>query len=276
MINRHEAAAAPLSTNGRMFIQGTDKLMCYDAYNGTFLWERKNPGAVRTGVFNNRETSNLAATDDTLFVAIHEECHAYDAVTGEITKKFSIPETSDGIPRAWAYVAHDDGILFGTSTIREELEEHLRRRGRTVKSRTDAVFAVDPKTGKRLWTYRGDNILHTTIAVGPERMYFIDSSLTPSERQRLYQQDKSDLKKLTGDEAKKAEAEMKEYDKRLCVAVDKRTGEKIWERTVDVTDTTEVSAGGGSLTVMYAEGHLVLCGANANGHYWKQFLSGRV
>ena len=274
MINRHEAAAAPLSTNGRMFIQGTDKLMCYDAYNGTFLWERENPGAVRTGVFNNRETSNLAATDDTLFVAIRDECHAYDAATGEINGQFSIPETKDGIPRAWAYVAHDDGILFGTSTIREELEEHLRRRGRTVKSKTDAVFAVDPGTGERLWTYRGDNILHTTIAVGPERMYFIDSSLTPGERQRLYQRDKSDLAKLTGEEARNAEAKMKEYDKRRCVALNKRTGQKIWERAVDVTDTTDVSAGGGSLTVMYAEGHLVLCGANANGHYWKQFLSG--
>ena len=274
MINRHEAAAAPLSTNGRMFIQGTDKVMCYDAYNGTFLWERENPGAVRTGVFNNRETSNLAATDDTLFVAIHDECHAYDAATGEITHRFKIPESSDSVPRAWAYVAHDDGLLFGTSTIREELEEHLRRRGRTVKSKTDAVFAVDPKTGERLWTYRGDNILHTTIAVGPKHMYFIDSSLTPSERQRLYQQDKSDLKKLTGEEAKKAEEEMKAYDKRMCVAINKRTGEKLWERAVDVTDTTNVSAGGGSLTVMYADGYLVLCGANANGHYWRQFLSG--
>jgi len=43
---------------------------------------------------------------------------------------------------------------------------------------------------------------------------------------------------------------------------------------VDVTDTTNVSAGGGSLTVMYADGKLLLCGANANGHYWKQFLAG--
>ncbi len=64
MINRHEAAGAPLSTNGRMFIQGTDSIMAYDAYNGTFLWEHQNPGAIRTGVFNNRETHNLAASDD--------------------------------------------------------------------------------------------------------------------------------------------------------------------------------------------------------------------
>jgi outer membrane protein assembly factor BamB len=42
-INRHEAAAAPLSTNGRFFSQGTDSVRAYDAYNGQFLWEYKNP-----------------------------------------------------------------------------------------------------------------------------------------------------------------------------------------------------------------------------------------
>lgn len=67
MINRHEAAGAPLSTNGRMFIQGTDSIMAYDAYNGNFLWDFENPGAIRTGVFNNRETHNLAATDDVVY-----------------------------------------------------------------------------------------------------------------------------------------------------------------------------------------------------------------
>ena len=275
MINRHEAAGAPLSTNGRMFIQGTDRLMAYDAYNGNFLWEFENPGAIRTGVFNNRETHNLAASDDSLFVAINDECLSLDAATGKIKATYKTPETSDGVPRAWAYLAYDQDQLFGTSTIREELEQRMRRRGLTVKSQTDAVFAVDTKTGDRMWTYRGSNILHTTIAIGPDHMYFIDSSITPEERQQLYLKDKTDLKKLTGDAAKKAEAEMKAFDVRLAVAIDRRTGEKVWEKAVNVTDTTNVSAGGGSLTLMYADGHVVLCGANANGHYWKQFLSGQ-
>ncbi len=274
MVNRHQAAGAPLSTNGRMFIQGEDRLMAYDAYNGTFLWEYENPGAIRTGVFNNRETHNLAASDDVLYVAVADKCTALDAATGAVTAQYSTPKTSDGIDRAWAYLAYDDGQLFGTSTIREELEARLRRRGLTVQSQTDAVFAIDTKTGKRAWTYHGDNILHTTIAIGPERIYFIDSSITPEQRQLLYRQDKGELKKLTGDAALKAEAEMKKLDLRLAVALDRRSGEKLWEKPVNVTDTTNLSAGGGSLTLMYADGHVVLCGANANGHYWKQFLSG--
>lgn len=274
MINRHEAAGAPLSTNGRMFIQGTNSVMAYDAYNGSFLWEYENPGAIRTGVFNNRETHNLAASDDTLFVAVGEKCTALDAATGKIKAEYATPESKDGIERAWAYIAHDNGQLFGTSTIREELERRLRRRGLTISSQTDAVFAVDVATNERTWTYRGKNILHTTIAIGPECVYFIDSSISTEERQRLYLQDKGELKKLTGEAAKKAEEEMKRLDVRMAVALDRKTGEQKWARPVNVTDTTNISAGGGSLTVMYADGHLVLCGANANGHYWRQFLAG--
>lgn len=274
MINRHEAAGAPLSTNGRMFIQGTDKVMAYDAYNGTFLWDHANPGAIRTGVFNNRETHNLAASDDVLYMAVGDTCKGLDAATGKIISEFKTPASPDGVERAWAYVAYDNGQLFGSSTVRQELEEKLRRRGLTVKSQTDAIFGIDTKTGEFQWTYRGSNILHTTVAIGPDCVYFIDSSITPEERQQLYRRDKEELKNLTGEAALAAEEQMKKLDLRLAVALDRKTGEKRWERPVNVTDTTEVSAGGGSLTVMYADGHLVLCGANANGHYWKQFLAG--
>ena len=41
-----------------------------------------------------------------------------------------------------------------------------------------------------------------------------------------------------------------------------------------MTDCSDIGAGGGRLTLMYQSGTLVLCGANANGHYWKQFIEG--
>lgn len=274
MINRHEAAGAPLSTNGRMFIQGTDSIMAYDAYNGTFLWSYDNPGAIRTGVFNNRETHNLCANDDTLFMAINDTCQALDAATGRVKHTFETPVSSDGIERAWAYVANDGRQLFGTSTIRQELEEKMRRRGLTVSSQTDGLFAYDIDNKNLQWVYRGENILHTTIAISPEHLFFIESTLTSEQRQELYRRDKGDLKDLTGEAATKAEEEMKALDMRKAVCLDRITGEKLWEQPVDVTDTTNISAGGGSLTVIYSDGCLLLCGANANGHYWKQFLSG--
>ncbi len=60
----------------------------------------------------------------------------------------------------------------------------------------------------------------------------------------------------------------------MAVALNLKTGEKLWGHAVDVTDCSDIGTGGGKLTMMFADGKLVLCGANANGHYWKQFVSG--
>ncbi|HUG66996.1 MAG TPA: PQQ-binding-like beta-propeller repeat protein, partial [Pirellulaceae bacterium] len=275
MINRHEAAAAPLSTNGRMFIQGMESILCYDAYNGTFLWEYKNPGAIRTGVFNNEETSNLAASDDALFVAVDDTCTEVDAATGKVRAVHKTPASEDKIPRVWGYVAHWNGMLFGTSTIRKDLEQSLRRRGHTVANTTDAIFAIDVKTGERKWAYRGKNIMHVTIAIGDDRAFFIDSSISQQQRDELLRQDKTELKNLNEEEAKKKEAELKALDVRLAVAVDTNNGKVLWSQPVDVTHCSYVGIGGGQITLMYHDGHVLICGANANGHYWRQFLSGQ-
>ncbi|MBI2479416.1 MAG: methyltransferase domain-containing protein, partial [Planctomycetia bacterium] len=226
MINRHEGASAPLSTNGRMFIQGLDSILCYDAYNGTFLWEYKNPGALRTGVFNNEETSNLAASDDALFVAVDDTCTEVVAATGKVRAVHKTPASEDKIPRVWGYVGYWNGMLFGTSTIRKDLEQSLRRRGHTVANTTDAIFAVDVKTGERKWVYRGQNIMHVTIAIGDDRAFFIDSSISQQQRDELLRQDKTELKNLGEEEAKKKEAELKALDVRLAVAV--LRGQREW------------------------------------------------
>jgi len=274
MINRHEAAAAPLSTNGRFFSQGIDSVRAYDAYNGQFLWEYKNPGAIRTGVFNNNETSNLAANDDSLFVAVGGTCTQLDAATGRIKAQHKTPVSSDGVKRDWGYVAHHEGILYGTSTIRSDLSDALRRRGLTVQSDTDAIFAVDLKTGQRQWTYRGPNIMHVTITIGDGQMFFVESTLSPDQREALLRQDKTVLKDLPPEEAKKKEEELKKLDVRTAIALEAKTGQEVWRHAIDVTNCTNVSSGGGNLALMYKGGHLLICGANANGHYWKQFLAG--
>lgn len=275
MINRHDAASAPLSTNGRMFIQSVDSVEAYDAYNGLFLWEYKNPGALRTGVFNNQDTSNFAASEDAVFIAVEDTCTMLDAATGKVISKFKAPQATDKIPRVWGYVAHWNGMLFGTSTIRKDLQASLRRRGHLVENATDSIFAVDPKTGKEIWRYRGKNVMHVTIAIGGNRVFFIDSSITPEQREELLREDKTALKKLGAEEAKKKEAELKALDVRLAVALDANTGKLLWSEAVDVTVCSGVGIGGGNFTLMYHDGHVVICGANANGHYWRQFLSGQ-
>ena len=259
MVNRHDAAAAPLAVNGRIFIQGENIVMAYDSYNGTLLWKRNIPGAMRTRL-KRTECSNLAASEDSFFVAVGNKCLRLDAETGETRAVYQVPAALESTSGRWGYLAYVDGILYGST--------------KTKTGVSNSVFAIDARNGKPLWTYEGKNIANLTITVGDGWFFFIDSSLTAEQRQALLEQDKSHLQNLTDEEAKKAEQRAKRLDARLAIALDARTGGKIWAKPVDVTDCSRIGIGGGELTAMYRDGILVLCGANANGHYWRQFLSG--
>ena len=274
MVNRHNGAVGPLSVNGRLFIQGDESVMAFDAYNGRQLWEVKNPGAIRTGVYNAREPGNMAATDDSLFMILDEKCIQFDAATGKIVHTFAVPGSDTDKQLQWGYIAYHGGLLYGTATRRVDKAAEAARRGATVAISTDSIFAFDVKTGDQKWSHQGHHVSHVSIAIGDGNLFFIDSSLTPAQREELLRQDKTDLAKLTGAAQKLAEERIKKADLRLAVALDAVTGKKLWEKPVDVTDCSEIGIGGGSLTLMYQNGHIVLGGANANGHYWPQFLAG--
>ena len=275
MTNRHEGAVGPVSEGGRLFVQGDKSVMAYDAFNGGFLWEKYNPDALRTGVFNNHESGNLVATSKEVFMVQGHKCLHINAATGQTIRTYEIPDYDGDPNRQWGFVAHHDGRLFGTSTVRKMLAKEARRRGRASEaSNTDKIFAIDIETGDLLWSHQGQNISHTTIAIDDHRLYFIDAALTIDARERLLKQDKSELEKLTGEARQIAEDRMKRIDARRAVALDVATGKPQWSEAVDVTDCTGVGIGAGRLTVMVSGKHLVLCGANANGHYWKQFLAG--
>jgi outer membrane protein assembly factor BamB len=274
MVNRHDGAVGPLAVGGRLIVQGEWTIKAYDAYNGQHLWTHENEKALRTGVFQNQNPGNLAASEDRVFHFLGDECFELDAATGETRAVHRLPAEADEGRHEWGYLAVQDGTLIGTATIREQIEERNRRRGHATQDATDSIFAIDLKTGAHRWTYRGKSISHHTIAIGPEQVYFIDSSITSAQRQEILNQDKSHLAHLTGEERERAEERLKNADVRMATALDIETGEKVWAEPVDVTDCSDIGIGGGKLTLMYADGVLILGGANANGHYWQQFING--
>jgi outer membrane protein assembly factor BamB len=260
MVNRHDAAAAPLVVNGKLFIQGENTVMAYDSYNGTLLWQRDIPGAVRTRL-KAKECGNLAASEDSFFVALPDRCLRLDAETGKTVATYPLPVKPSGSASQWGFLAYVDGILYGSAMTRIGV--------------SDRVFAIDSRSGELLWQQEAKNIGNLTLALGDGWLFFIDSSLTREQRDQLLRQDKSQLTSLKGEEAKQAEEAMKKLDVRLAIALDARTGGKLWETPVDVTDCSNIGIGGGDLMAIYSDGVLLLCGANANGHYWKQFLAGQ-
>jgi outer membrane protein assembly factor BamB len=260
MVNRHDAAAAPLVVNGKTFIQGENVVMAQDSYNGTMLWRRDIPGAMRTRL-KARECGNLAASDDSFFVALPDRCLRLDAETGQTVATYPLPVKPGDAAAQWGFLAYVDGILYGSAMTRLGV--------------SDRIFAIDSRSSELLWQYEAKNIGNLTLALGDGWLFFIDSSLTREQRDELLRQDKSRFASLKGEEARQAEAAIKKLDLRLAVALDARTGGKLWETPVDVTDCSNIGIGGGDLMAIYNDGVLLLGGANANGHYWKQFLAGQ-
>ena len=112
MMDRHSKAASPVSMDGRLFIQGEEVIMAYDAYNGTFLWEREIPGAVRARA--DVDGGNLKVTKNGLYVAAFDKCYRLDPATGETIGTFKIPAPPAGESRRWGYISFENNILYGS------------------------------------------------------------------------------------------------------------------------------------------------------------------
>ncbi|MGB2764902.1 MAG: PQQ-binding-like beta-propeller repeat protein [Candidatus Aminicenantaceae bacterium] len=115
MVERHSKAASPVSINGRLFIQGEEVIMAYNAFNGTLLWEREIPGAVRPRA--DVDGGNLVATEDNLYVAAHDKCYCLNPATGETIRVLEIPSSHDGSSHRWGYVSFTDNTLYGSRAV---------------------------------------------------------------------------------------------------------------------------------------------------------------
>jgi outer membrane protein assembly factor BamB len=115
MVERHARAQSPVALNGRLFVEGEELIMAIDAFNGTQLWQRALPGAVRVKI--KADSGNLVATEGGLYVAALDQCYRLDPVTGRTMRVYDLPPSSDGMPRRWGYVSVKDGILYGSTAM---------------------------------------------------------------------------------------------------------------------------------------------------------------
>ena len=264
MAERHRRAAAPLAIGGRVFVlgegsadrigAGENAIMAYDAYNGLKLWERKIRGALRVSVTH--DAGNSAVNDDSLFVAVGDQCLRLDAATGETRMTYAMPPAPDGEPRLWGYVGVVGELLYGS---------------RTVKGRTaDCVFALDLADGKLRWKQEGQSIAQGAIAIGDGRFYFADAGVTDTERREALAEQLR-ARRRAGEPAGDDKLETSVH---RVVALDAVRGSKLWERPVEVSG----AVGGSywcSLGAIYDRDVLLLFGVFLDGHYWQQFFAGQ-
>ena len=268
MAERHSRAASPLASNGRLFVlgegsqnrvgTGENTIMAYDAYNGLKLWERQTRGTLRLGVTH--DTGNSAANADSLFVAVGDGCLRLDAATGKTKCTYKLPPAADGAPRLWGYVAVVGDLLYGS---------------RTVKGRTaDCIFAIDLATGRLRWQREVEDIGQGSIAIGDGRLFFAGPGVTDDQRAEALGGQAKELHRLSDGERAALLKKVEAAAVYRVVALDAATGNKLWEKPVEVT-----GASGGanwcSLGAVYHHDVLVLFGVFLDGHYWTQFLAGQ-
>ncbi len=268
MAERHSRAAAPLAINGRLFVLGEgtarrvglgkNSVMAYDAYNGLKLWERTIGGALRISVTH--DAGNWAANDDSLFVAVGDQCLQLDAATGKTRRVHELPKKTDGGPRKWGYVAVIGDVLYGS---------------RTVKGRTaDCIFAIDLVNGQLLWKQETEGIAQGAIAISNGRLHFAVSHVTKQQREQALSQQVKEVHRLNEVERAAVLKKINEATVYNIITLDARSGDRLWARPVEITG----AVGGAywcSLGAICKDDVLLLFGVFLDGHYWTQFLAGQ-
>jgi outer membrane protein assembly factor BamB len=183
VVERHAIAMPPLFKEGRLFLAGLfDTVQAVDAYNGTPLW--KTTVSESTRMMLSHAAGFMAAGDDGLFVAADSDCWMLDVQTGRVLHKFAPVHSEND----WGYVGAVGNYLLGSDqkTPADQYSSGARKEGyrfltsaKDLHSRptvSETLFAFDCRTRERVWTCAGPAaILNSTITVGGDRVYFVES-----------------------------------------------------------------------------------------------------
>ena len=154
-----------------------NKLVAFNGYNGTMLWQRD----LTEGVMIHRNT--MIATPKTLYVGDDKSCKLIDTATGQLKDEIVPPEEKAG-GTFWKWMALEDGVLYALMGRQEQRDPTMRWQREAhgwpwnpiskgfnqpdgIRDGEKAyvihpwgfgrnVLAIDPKTKKVLWSYRED------------------------------------------------------------------------------------------------------------------------
>ena len=143
-----------------------NKLVAFNGYNGTKLWQRD----LREGVMIHRNT--MIATPEVLYVGDDQSCKVIDAVTGQLRDQI-VPPTEQAGGTFWKWMALEDGVLYAMMGQVEQQDPTKKWRRDTHGWPWDPVsegfnqadhpwgfgrnvLAIDPTTKKVLWSHHED------------------------------------------------------------------------------------------------------------------------
>ena len=179
--DRGNRKPAPLAVNGRLYLQGQQRLLALDAYSGSPLWSVEVPPVIRMNIPH--DTGNWCADDDSIYVAADHQVWRIDGATGELLNRYDLPGEPAGKEQdAWGYVASVGDALLGSRVSRDASYRDFWGGERWYDSIDGAethivtaseLFLLDKETGEQVWRHEGA-ILHPTVTVLDDQVYFVE------------------------------------------------------------------------------------------------------
>lgn len=236
VLPRHGHGPPEQVIGGRLFIEGMNSLSARDVYTGQVLWKTDFKDLGTFGIYFNEtyedtplsiaynqkhipgangRGTNFVATADTVYVAVHGECHALDAKTGAVRQK--IPLRDDQTKEEWGFIGvYEDILLGGDGFAQYSLklggDPKVKATPAEDFSASDGLAAFDRHSGKLLWRVKArHSFLHNGIVAGNGRVYCLDKLAESAEA----------LLKRRGADVPS--------DYRI-VTLDARTGKVLWEQ----------------------------------------------
>ena len=225
-IDRNPRMPAPLAVNGRLFHQGLNRFVALDSYNGAVLWSMEIPALRRVNM--PRDAGNWCADPEDLYIAVKDRCWVIAAATGVLLRTFQVAEPAWRGSHDWGYVARVGDLLYGSSVKQgavytdfwgtESWYDKTSGPG-TEKICSDDLFALTPERGELKWRHRGGVVINSTIAIAGGKVLFVECR-------------NPDVAALTTGRIGSA----KLWENQFLVALDARTGSKLWEQPLDTAD----------------------------------------
>lgn len=211
---------APLAINGRLFMQGKERIAAMSVFNGSLLWMKDIPGLLRMNV--TRDCSNWACDGDYLYVAARHALIQINQLNGDIKHTYTMQLPNDTTYH-WGFVGVLPDHILGSTTTKEAQFTNFYGGGTegwydaiqgpsSYKVLSNRLFSINKANGELVWEYLPMGaIINPTILVHEGKMLFIETRSVNTESRESGR---------GGDEIYK--------DTRL-VALNVATGKKIYE-----------------------------------------------
>lgn len=258
---------SPLVSNGRLFLQGLERIVALDQYNGHVLWSLEIPGFSRFNIPH--DSSNWCADAENVYAVVRDRVWQIDAATGQVIRMHEV-ETLDreGWQTDWGFVARNGDQLIGSSVkAGSEWKDYWGKSGwhdarsgpSTFQIGSDRLFARMVEDGSEAWSWSSGVVLNPTITIADGVVYFVECrhpDVVSSTDRRL------------------GSPEL--WQDQFLVALDANTGSKLWEKSIDTVDGTVafyMAHGQGRLVIVSSAGakfHVYTMSDEDGSSLWEQ------